>query len=1099
MIRCAAWALAAWLLAAWGLGDGVLAVRAQVVLPEPSPNASIHIRADRANRWKEGGYEVWMLRGNCQIVQDRLVASAQNAVLWVLRTAPLAEEDSRVIVYLEDDVVVQTQRRDDVSSASSQAAAAIHDQHWFGRFYTSTDIHVDIESSVTGFVPESTPPLYQRGRAAWDKLSEELGARARPLDSAASDHGVRPAQFSPLPTGPQAPPSSPQPPSSSPQPLPSSPQPLPSMPQTPTAPPNLPAPAPGPGSPGAPVPGTSSSIGSRSSDLRPTARRILIRSRGNVRMQGQVFPSPDGRETVAIVTSGVNVIVEGIENAAGLIGDKLDIEADRIVIWTSTLDALDLSGETTGQRLQPRDAPLEFYIEGNIVFREGDRVIYADRMYYNVPRRSGMVLNAEVLTPAPGYAGLVRLRTDVLQQVDAQNFRAFGASVTTSRLGVPRYWFQAETVDFQDRQRPLIDPITGIVTIDPETGDPAIEHEYMATSRNNLVYVAGIPLLYWPVMATNLEKPSFYLDSLRIRNDNVFGLQIYPDFDVYQVLGIRNAPSGTKWTFSPNWLSDRGFAIGTDFRYDRFGFLNLPGPVRGDFEAWGIYDSGLDNLGLGRRAVDPGKKERGRLFWQHRHELPQGFQFTGQASWISDRNFLEQYYPLQWEQAPDEITGLELKQYLGSQTWSIQGDVRLNDFFTQTEWLPRVDHFVLGVAPWEVFTWMAHSHVGYGRLRTAELPPAGSEPPQAVLPWEEDLFGAPFDQRSGLRAATRQEIALPVSLGPTRVVPYASGELAYWGEDRDGLEVQRAYGQVGIRGSLPFWSVDPGVQSLLWNVNGIAHKVSLDADFFWAGATEDMSRLALYDPLDDNATQHFQRRFIDDVYGGILPEEFDARYFALRTGMQRWVASSNTEIADDLTMLKAGIRQRWQTKRGFPGAERIVDWIVLDVEGAFFPNEDRDNFGEPFGLLNYDFRWHLGDRLTLLSDGFADLFTDGLRTFSVGSMLGRPLRGSLYVGYRSIDGPINSDRIMASLNYRMSEKWIVNAGGAYDLTEDWNLGQSASVTRIGESMLIRLGVSVDRSRDNVSVNLAIEPRLVGGRISQVGGVPIPPVGAFGLE
>jgi hypothetical protein len=149
--------------------------------------------------------------------------------------------------------------------------------------------------------------------------------------------------------------------------------------------------------------------------------------------------------------------------------------------------------------------------------------------------------------------------------------------------------------------------------------------------------------------------------------------------------------------------------------------------------------------------------------------------------------------------------------------------------------------------------------------------------------------------------------------------------------------------------------------------------------------------------------------------------------------------------------------------------------------------------------LNYDFRWHLGDRLTLLSDGFTDLFTDGLRTFSVGSMIGRPLRGSLYLGYRSIEGPISSDRVMAAVNYRMSEKWILNAGAAYDLSERWNLGESVSVTRIGESMLIRLGVNIDRSRDNVGIGLAIEPRFMGGKLSQVGGVPIPPVGAFGLE
>jgi hypothetical protein len=1094
-IRRAGWCLAGWLLTAWLSWGGMSAAGTEIVLPQPSPNASIQVRADRANRWTEGSYEVWMLRGNCQIVQDQLAARGENAILWILRAPPLGEQDSRMLAYFEDNVVVEHRSPDVGSPESSRSPGLIHDRQWFGCFYTSTDIDVSIDTSVTGFVPEVTPALYQRGRAAWDAQGVEpkAGKPSAPksldndssavvpavhsqpdsqADSKSDRREVRPVQYTaPQPTLP--------PPDQ--WPAPTSPAPT-----SPRGQEIIPAPAPS---------STPSTLG----NIRPTARRILIRSRGNVRMQGRAFTSPDGRETVAVVTSGVNVIVDGIENVSGLIGEKLDIEADRIVIWTAALDALDLSGESSGQRVQPKDAPLEFYIEGNIVFREGDRVIYAERMYYNVPRRSGMVLNAEVLTPAPGYPGLVRLKADVLQQIDEQNFRAFGASVTSSRLGVPRYWFQAETVEFQDRRRTLVDPISGVVLIDPETGDPAIEHEYLATSRNNFVYGGGVPLLYWPVMATNLEKPSFYLDQLRIRNDDVFGFQIYPDWDLYQVLGIRNAPTGTEWTFSTDWLSDRGFALGTDFRYDRFGFLNIPGPVRGDFEAWGINDSGLDNLGLDRRAVVPATENRGRVFWQHRQELPRGFEFTGQASWISDRNFLEQYYLQRWDEGKDEITGVELKQYLGSQTWSVHADVRLNDFFSQTEWLPRANHFVLGASPLDYFTWSAHTHVGYAQLRTAELPPLGAEPPQVPLPWETDLFANPFDQRRGVRAATRHELGLPLSLGPVRVVPFALGELGYWDEDRDAAEVQRAYGQVGIRGSLPFWSVNPGVRSLLWNVNGVAHKVTLDAEFFWAGASEDVSRMALYDPLDDDATEHFQRRFIDNLFGGMLPREFDARYYALRSGMQRWVTSPTPEIANDLAMLRSGIRQRWQTKRGSPGSERIIDWIVFDVEGSFFPDADRDNFGEAVGLLNYNFRWHVGDRLTLLSDGFADLFTDGLRTFSLGGTIGRPLRGSLYVGYRSIHGPFNSDRIMAAVNYRMSEKWILNAGGAYDLTENWNLGESVSITRVGESMLIRLGAHVDRSRDNVGIGLAIEPRFMGGKLSQVGGVPIPPVGAFGLE
>ena len=68
------------------------------------------------------------------------------------------------------------------------------------------------------------------------------------------------------------------------------------------------------------------------------------------------------------------------------------------------------------------------------------------------------------------------------------------------------------------------------------------------------------------------------------------------------------------------------------------------------------------------------------------------------------------------------------------------------------------------------------------------------------------------------------------------------------------------------------------------------------------------------------------------------------------------------------------MRQRWQTKRGLPGQERIIDWITLDIEGSLFPKHDRDNFGQMLGLVNYDFRWHVGDRFALLSDGFFDFF-----------------------------------------------------------------------------------------------------------------------------
>ena len=1036
---------------------------AEIALPMPRESAEITVRANHANSWQEGEFQVWVLRGDCEIVQANLTSRSEEAVVWVKRPDAWNQQLGFVLAYLEGDVVVESRYAGSGHRDTDRVADTVRADRWFGRFYTSTQIRV--LAPCTAFEPAVKPAIYQRGRQTHE--AEGRGT-------------IQQAQYSPTLPG-WVPPSPPTPPG---------------VPWSPPA--AVPWPSPGVR---APFPGPAyETLPTPMPDDAAAMRRIVIRSRSNVRMQGKVFPSPDGSETIAVITSGVNVVVSGIQNVPGLSDGKIDIETDRIVIWTSRLDALDLSGQSSGERLQPRDAPLEFYLEGNIVFRQGDRVIYAERMYYNVRQQQGIVLNAEILTPAPTYQGLIRLKAEVLQQLDPYNFRALNGAVTSSRMGVPRYWLQAGEVSFQDVQLPRRDPVSGQFVADPETGEPAVEHRYLATSRNNFLFLTGVPVLYWPVMATELAKPNSYLDGLRLKHDQVFGSQVMADWDLFQLLGIRTPPEGTEWSLDTDYLSKRGFALGTRLRYDRDGFLAIPGHVFGVFDAWGIYDTGTDDLGRDRRGLVPDTKTRGRVSWQHRHELPEGYQVTAETGWISDRNFLEQYYEREWDENKDQITGLELKRYLANSSWSITADVRLNEFFTQTERLPRFDHFLLGQDVLNVFTWHAHSHVGYERLRTATLPSPLAEPAQASLPWEWD--GATrFDKREGLVAATRQELNLPVPLGPVKLAPYVLGELAHWHEDIDAVEVTRAYGQAGIRGSLPVWSVHPQVQSPLWNLNGLAHKIVLDADFFWADANRDFTRLPLYNPLDDDSTEHFQRRFIEDLYGGTagLPLTFSAQHYALRSGLQNHVTSPVTEIADDLVVAQIGLRQRWQTKRGLPGQERIVDWISFDVGGSVFPKQDRDNFDELLGLVNYDFSWHLGDRFSLLSDGFFDFFDNGLQTASVGALLTRPLRGDLYVGFRAAEGPFSARLLNAAVNYRMSEKWILNAGGVIDFGETGSIGERIGITRIGESLLVRAGVNVDHSRGNVGAFVAVEPRFLPGRLATTGGVPIPPVGAFGLE
>jgi hypothetical protein len=154
------------------------------------------------------------------------------------------------------------------------------------------------------------------------------------------------------------------------------------------------------------------------------------------------------------------------------------------------------------------------------------------------------------------------------------------------------------------------------------------------------------------------------------------------------------------------------------------------------------------------------------------------------------------------------------------------------------------------------------------------------------------------------------------------------------------------------------------------------------------------------------------------------------------------------------------------------------------------------------GLLDYDFRWHVGDRLTLVSDGLFDFFDQGQKMISVGGFLTRPPRGSLYAGFRILEGPtnLNSQVLTLSYSYWMSPKWMSTYGTSIDFGFQRSYSQNFSITRIGESFLINFGFTVDPARDSVGVAFAIEPRfLPKNRLSNMGGAQIPPAGFTGLE
>src|SRR5262249_42505807 len=125
---------------------------------------------------------------------------------------------------------------------------------------------------------------------------------------------------------------------------------------------------------------------------------------------------------------------------------------------------------------------------------------------------------------------------------------------------------------------------------------------------------------------------------------------------------------------------------------------------------------------------------------------------------------------------------------------------------------------------------------------------------------------------------------------------------------------------------------------------------------------------------------------------------YDPQVYAIRR-----LVDNRIDTLGDIQELQFDVRQRWQTKRGFPGQEHIVDWMTLALSATAFPAANRDNFGSTFAFLEYDWTWNIGDRTALTSSGWVDPETNGPRFFSFGAYLNRTDRTNLFLGYRQID------------------------------------------------------------------------------------------------
>ena len=181
-------------------------------------------------------------------------------------------------------------------------------------------------------------------------------------------------------------------------------------------------------------------------------------------------------------------------------------------------------------------------------------------------------------------------------------------------------------------------------------------------------------------MHSDRERPELPIRSIRVGHDRTYGTSVETRWWLSRLLGLRQ-PEGTDGSIAVDYYGDRGVGGGVDLTYERENYF-------GSILGYAIEDHGEDRLSRTRKDIEVPEETRGRFRFQHRQFLPYSWQLTGEVSYLSDENFLEQFYRSEFNVGKEQETLLHLKRIEDNWGLSFLGKTRINDFVDQVEELP---------------------------------------------------------------------------------------------------------------------------------------------------------------------------------------------------------------------------------------------------------------------------------------------------------------------------------------------------------------------------------------------------------------------------
>jgi lipopolysaccharide assembly outer membrane protein LptD (OstA) len=657
------------------------------------------------------------------------------------------------------------------------------------------------------------------------------------------------------------------------------------------------------------------------------------------------------------------------------------MRADNIVIWHAP------ATEDTEQRLQ-------LYAEGDVSFRSPAARLDAKSLFFDYGLRRALLTEAEVYTHLSGENIPLVLRAGEVRVFSDRVFRARNVSATTCEFGVPHFRVESRKVT---------------VTV---LGDRE-DRSALVAARDNRFFLGEVPVLWLPNVSRDIKETHTPLRRVEVGNSDQFGNYVQTRWDLLDMFAGRSGESVaarvSRWadlTGNLDYYEDRGTGGGIDAAYEL-------DEITGEFIGYYLDDRGTDVNGY-----QPTSEDRWRLKWRQRAFFGT-VQFDTELSKISDRGFLREYYEQEAKEGKEQETYLYAKKPWDNAQASFLYRARLNDFQSQTEYLPEAR-----------FDVASYSFLD-GRLIYRSTTRAGN---LRFRP-DKDL---PVSSYQTQRADTWHEFDLPTQAGGFTFAPFATVRSTWYDEAADGDQATRYVGSWGARlGLPPLWRVW-NVESALLDIHRLRHIAVLDFTY-------------------------------EDFYDATkTPDEL--------------LAFDEVEQVDTFEAATIRLKQRLQTRRrsateGEP--DRTVDLLSLEVESDYFPEPGRDNAGNPWSDVRLYGRANVTDDFSILTDSDYDTYDDRFDKAGVWLYMDHGPRTTWGLGHRYLRD-ISTSTVTGHIDHEITDRWSIGLLGQYDFDEDKLLEETVVLRRNLHRFILEMAVDYDRGRDDTSVSVRIYP-LAGQR------------------